>query len=242
MFGRCLLLRFSLDSEYTNIFNLKEELPAPKNDEERQLVQKLDIVAQKIKQVQSMGYQMSEEDLRPIYELIEEVKGVPMAAAILGFIFMMLGEHAAMHQVFNLAIEEHGPVPALVFYAALSLRKLGNLEASLEQLQRLIGAGAKHYLIYIMAAELQYELGQDRACVAMCNLAIYENKEEQLKPFVLMAHCFQKLSETEKMFECFQRIEKLRGPMALQRELGELYEQFGEMYEKVKSMTGQSHG
>lgn len=231
-----------MEPEYTNIFNLKEELPSPENEEERQLVQRLDQIAQKIKQVQTMGYQMSEEDLRPIYELIEEVKDVPMAAAILGFIFMMLGEHAAMHQVFTLAIDQHGPIPALVFYAALSLRKLGHIESSLEQLQRLIGAGAKHYLIYIMAAELQYELGQDRACVAMCNLAIYENQEEHLKPFVLMAHCFQKLSETDKMFECFQRIEQLRGPMALQRELGELYEQFGDMYEKAKEMMGQNHG
>ena len=231
-----------MEPDYAQIFNLQKELPAPQTEEERQLVQKLDALAQKIKQVQQLGYQLSEEDLCPIYDLIEEVEEVPMAATILGFVFMMLGEHAAMYQVFQIAIAQHGQVPALMFYAALALRKLGNLEASLEHLQRLVGAGAKHYLIFIMAAELQYELGQDRACVAMCNLAIYENEEERTKPFVLMAHCFEKLSETDKMFECFNRIEKLRGPMALQRELGQLYSQFGDMYEKIKGMTGQQNG
>jgi len=231
-----------LEPDYTQVFRLQEELPAPLNDDERELIQKLDQLAQKVKQIQTLGYQLSSAELDPIYELCAEVENVPMAASILGFIFMMLGEHAAMYKVFNRAIEIHGTIPALVFYAALALKKMQRNSSALELLQRLIGAGAKHYLIFMMAAELQFELDQHRPCIAMCNLAVYENVEEKVEPFLLMARCFEHLGETERLFECFSRVEKMRGPLALQRELGGLYSDYGEMYEKVKSMIGNQHG
>lgn len=227
-----------MEPDYSKIFNLKEDLPAPEQESELALVQQLDQLALKIKQIQSMGYKMSEEEMIPIYSLMDEVEDVPMAAAVLGFIFLMLSEYKAMATVFEKAIENHGEIPAFIFYSALALKKLGMKENSLEHLQRLIGAGAKHYLVFMMAAEIQYELGQHRACISMCNLAVYENQEEKTEPFILMATCFKDLNETERMFECFNRIEKLRGPMALQRELGSIYSEYGEMYEKVKGMMG----
>lgn len=231
-----------MDSEYTKIFDLKEELPAPGSETEQALVQQLDQIAQKIKQVQAMGHRMSKEEMTPIYALMEEVEGVAMAETILGFIFMMLSEHQAMANVFERSIESHGPIPALVFYHALALKNLGRNQHALDQVQRLIGAGAKHYFIYMMAAELQLSLSQHRACVAMCNLAVYENQEEKLDPFIMMAQCFHHLGEMEQMLECFRRIERLKGPMALQRELGDLYQEYGEMYEKVKHLGGTQHG
>ena len=68
---------------------------------------------------------MSKEELAPVYALIEEVEGVAMAATILGFIFLMLQEFEAMATVFEKTIQEHGEIPAFIFYYALSLKKLG---------------------------------------------------------------------------------------------------------------------
>ena len=71
----------------------------------------------------------------------------------------------------------------------------------------MIGAGAKHYFIYMMAAEIQFEQKQYRACVPMCNLAVYEKSRRENRPLYHDGSMFSSFGETEQMFECFNRIE-----------------------------------
>lgn len=219
------------NSDADQVFDLKKYLP-PVEEEEKQLIAYLDNLSKQILGLVRQKQLPSEQDQVAILELIPSVESSPTSSAILGFVLMTLHQFEAMRELYKRQIELVGEVIPFIYYLALAERKLGNKEKSLHLLQRIIKLGERNYWVFMEAAELQHELGDHSESVAMCNLAIYENKHESPEPFVLLSRNFLATSNMSKMFECFSRVEKIGGQEALVA-MGEMYENHKDMYESL---------
>jgi tetratricopeptide (TPR) repeat protein len=218
------------------IFNLDQELPAPQTDEDVQLLAMVEQLAGKIQMILRAGHKFPESELHVIFDLRDAVIKNPHAGMIYGSILMMLGEANAQNDVMDAMIGLHGSLPPFYLSKALALANLGRLEEALDNILVIIGAGMRHFEIYMQAARWKYLLKDYRGAISMANLAVFENISESVEPFVLMAQCFSQCGELNRMFECFSRIEKLQGESALAREFGELYRQHQGMYGQIKGM------
>ena len=221
------------------IFDLKAELPAPKDEAERHLILALDQLAKKVDRLLASGHPFPESELHHIFELKSVVLDSPQAAMIFVLVLMKLGESNVQNDTLTAMIESMGALPPFMLYKALALAKLDRLPEALDWLQRLIGTGVKNYEFFMLAARWKRELKDERGAISMMNLAVYENVKEETAPFVFMAECFERLGELEKMLECFARIEKMKGPSGMQIDLGELYERHGQMFQQVRTLRDQ---
>jgi tetratricopeptide (TPR) repeat protein len=222
------------------IFDLKAELPAPKDEAERHLILALDQLAQKVDSLLASGHPFPEAELHHVFELKSVVMDSPQASMIFVLVLMKLGESNVQNDILTDMIDRMGFLPPFLFYKALALAKLERVPEALDWLQRLIGTGVKNYELFMLAARWKRQLKDDRGAISMMNLAIYENVKEETIPFVFMAECFERLGELEKMLECFARIEKMKGPSGMKIDLGELYERHGEMFHQVRNLRDQA--
>ena len=191
---------------------------------------------EKIKQLLTLNTAFPESELHVIFELKNSLLGNAHAAMIYGSILMILGEANAQNDLMSELMALHGPRTPFYLSRSLALANLGRLEEALDDLQMVIGAGVRHYDIYMQGARWKNHLKDYRGAISMANLAIFENVLELVEPFVLMAQCFEKCGELNRMFECFSRVEKLQGQPALDREFGDLYRTHQAMFDQVKGM------
>lgn len=224
---------------FHQIFDLKKELPSPVNEEQRELVSNLDQLCQKVYQVVNAKHEFPEDGLHHIMQLVGNVEHCAQAGAILGYTCLMLDEFSAMKDVFKNLRQQHGDLPCLMFFQALAEGKLGYRQEALDLLKAVIGSGIKHYEVFMRAASLQYQLELYTESVSMANLAVFENTEDRIEPFILLAKSFKALGQTNRMLECFSRIEKIQGESSLEL-VGDLYKQHQELYESVRDMLRKS--
>lgn len=237
-----MVLFLSVPDSVSNegIFDLKNELPGPKDEAERQLILQLDQLAKKIDLLLAGGHHFPEEELHVIFELKSSVKNSPQAVMILAIVLMKLGEHNVQNDLLSEALAHLGEYQPYFLYRALALAKLERLPEAVDEIQKLIATGLKSYEVFMLAARWKRDLKDDRGCIAMANLAVYENKRDEALPFVMMAGCFERLGELEKMLECFARVESIVGVSKMSDELGELYAQHGTMFQRVKNLRDQN--
>lgn len=218
------------------IFNLQQELPAPANEEEKVILLTVDQISQKIATLLLAGHRFPEAELHQLFALQEQVYECAQAGCVLGFIFLDIEEYAAMRDMFARLVEGHGELPPLLFYQAVGEQKLGNLSVALELLQKIVQQGVRNYYVFMECARLQQALGEFSASSAMANLAILDNEGGFPDPFVLLAQNFKQSGEINRMLESFSRIEQLKGRDGLAVLLGDLYEEYQELYQKVGTM------
>lgn len=229
-----LLKKLELSSE--SPFDLKSELPAPRDAEEERLLLQVDALARKVGDLIKSGGVLPEAEVRPLLEIQEDVKHSPSAGMTLVMVFRLLGESAAQRDLLNLLIDSHGPLPPFLFYRAKAHVELGKLELSIDDLQLLIASGKGGYEIYSFLSAVQFEMKDWRGAIASSNLAVYDNEKNLVDPFVLMARAFAELGETNRVLECFSRIEKIEGADAITTHCPDTYERYGEVYQGVRKV------
>lgn len=205
------------------------------------LLQKVEMLAIQIKAVVEEGQEFPEGELHQLFELHDVVKISAHSGMTLVLVYSMLREFAAAADLLRLLIEEHGALPALLYHLALMEEKNGKLEDACDLLQQLIGAGFKDYSIYLACAAWKEKMGDARGAIAMANLAVYENREEDVTPFAIMARCFHALEENNRMFECFARVEKFKGEAFLAEAFGALYIENEDIYKGLKGAMEQGN-
>jgi tetratricopeptide (TPR) repeat protein len=217
------------------VFDLKVTLPKPEDGAQEELLQQASILSQKVVAVLNSGEDFPKSSLHELFGLYNHLHTCVQAGAVLGFTFMSLGEYPAMRDTFKNLILEHGPHAPLLFYQALAEEKLNNKQKALDLLQQIIANGEKNLWVYLGAARLQHDLGDFSESISMANLAVYENEDESIEPFVILAKNFHAIDELSKMLECFSRIEKMKGKDAL-KDIGPLFLAFEKMYNNLKNI------
>jgi len=226
----------NLDSLSEAPFDLKSELPAPVDASEEMLLQQVDSLAQKVGILIRGGGMLPEAQVRPLLNLQEDVKDSPSAGMALVMVYRLLGEGAAQKDLLNDLVENHGHLPPFLYFRAKAHVELEAYEPARDDLQQLIATGKGGYEIYFFLAEVQLQLKDWRGAVASANLAVYDNEKNQVEPFVLMAEAFSQLGETNRVLECFSRIEKLKGAGVISELCPLLYENYGEVYKGVRQV------
>lgn len=217
------------------IFDLNAILPPLESEEEKTMVQNLDQVSQKIVQIYAAGHELPEEYAHHVLQLTDQVVESLRAGMVLGHIFLMIHEFSAMNDLYTKLIKEHGETEYLLFYHAIALEQLNELDKASQLYKKVLASGVKNFFVYMQCAKCYRKIGLYTESTATANLAVYENEENSIEPFVLMAQNFYDQSEHNRMYECFSRIEKIAGREAL-AELGQLYEEHADLYKNLKKM------
>jgi tetratricopeptide (TPR) repeat protein len=217
------------------IFDLNKELPEAASIEEQEAIKTLDEISKKISQVVSMDQEIPEEYSQYVLNLKDQVIASVRASVVLGHIFLTMKKFDAMKDLYFSLLKVHGESHVLLFYLALAQENSGDTQAALENYKKIIGSGLKNFHVYMQAAKIYHKEKQFSESTTMANLAIYENEHDSIEPFVLMAHNFYETNEPNRMFECFNRIEKIAGKDGL-NSIGKIYDDHETVYKNVKSM------
>ncbi len=215
------------------IFDLNKDLPPPADENEERMIRALDDLAIKVSKLLGEGSTLPEKDVHGLLELIPEVAGSARATAVLGFILIQLKEIPGVRDLYRRARQNHGPLAPFLYFEALCEERLGNHENALELLRAIIAQGVRNYWVFLHAAEVLYRLCRFSESAATANLAVYENHEDSLEPFVLLAKNLHALGEVNRMLECFRRAELMAGEKGLLA-FGPLYQAHREMYQNIK--------
>lgn len=217
------------------IFDFSEAFESLRTEDERHeaLVRH---ILKKVRQLTNSGQSFPEKESHELFALKGSLSTHPLVRYRYGEVLLEVGEaNAALD-----ALSEIDIMGALVhpvsFLKAVVLIRLEKLQEALDILQAMIGTGWRNYDLFMLAATVKAQSSDLRGAISMANLAVYENKDEQPEPFVLMAFCFEKNGEKNRMLECFSRVEKMVGSKGLEQHLGKLLESYGEMYRQVKGM------
>jgi len=217
------------------IFDLNKELPEVVSVEEQEVIKTLDEICKKVSQVIDIGEQLPEEYTHTVLQLKGQVLASVRASVVLGHVFFLMKEYAAMKDLYETLIKTHGESHILLFYLAFSNEKLEQPNEALDIYKKIMGSGCKNFHVYMQAAKIYQKEKLFSESTAMANLAVYENEHDSIEPFVVMANNFLETEELNRMFECFSRIEKIAGKEVLQN-IGEIYENHKDVYNNVKNM------
>jgi tetratricopeptide (TPR) repeat protein len=230
-----------LDSLSESPFDLKNELPAPRDAEEEKLLQQVDALAKKIGVLIKSGGVLPEAEARPLLNLQDSVVDSPSGGMALVMVYRLLRESAAQRDLLEKLVKRHGPLPPYLYFRAKANLELESYELARDDLQQLIVSGKGGYEIYFFLSQVQFQMKDWRGAIASANLAVYDNEANRVAPFILMAHAFSELGETNRVLECFSRIEKLEGGGSIERLCPELSDRYGDVYQGVRQvMEGKS--
>lgn len=219
------------------IFDFSEAFPSLENEEHEHHLAVVLQILDKVQQWSQTGQSFPEKESHELFALKDSLCQHPLVRYRYAEVLFVLNEVNAVVDVLGEIPTGIAVVHPVLYMKAIALIHLEKYEDALEILQSMVGSGWRHYELFMLAATVKTKVSDFRGAIAMANLAVYENAEEKPNPFVLMALCFEKYNETNRMFECFSRVENLVGQDGLEQHLGHLMKQYGEMYQQVKGVV-----